>query len=241
MSGVLRLKGVTKAFGDLVVLDGIDLDIPMDAHTTVIGKSGIGKSVLLKCIAGLLPMDRGEVQLLIDGENPAEEPPSCGYMFQQNALFDSLTVAENVALPLLERGKLKRKEAQARASKMLEKLDLAEAADKYPAEISGGMQKRVALGRALITNPEIILFDEPTTGLDPQRKYDVFDMIRRYRQRFGFTVLMVSHDVPDVFEITDWVAWLETGKIAYWGRPQALLEDPPEGLKPFIQPTLATA
>jgi len=234
--GVLRLEGVTKAFGDLVVLDGIDLDIPMGAHTTVIGRSGIGKSVLLKCVAGLLPMDRGRVRLLADGDKPSEEPPSCGYMFQQNALFDSLTVTENVALPLMERGRLKRKQAKRRAREMLEKLDLADAAGKYPAEISGGMQKRVALGRALITKPEIILFDEPTTG-----KYDVFNMIRRYRQRFGFTVLMVSHDVPDVFEITDWVAWLEGGKIAYWGRPEELQRNPPQGLKSFLKPSLATA
>ena len=103
------------------------------------------------------------------------------------------------------------------------------------------MKKRVALARALITNPKIILFDEPTTGLDPQRKYDVFDMIRTYRQTFGFTVLMVSHDVPEVFEISDQIAWLDAGKIAYWGPPAPLLESTPENLKPFINPTLQNA
>ena len=124
---------------------------------------------------------------------------------------------------------------------LLEQLELTTAAKKYPAEISGGMKKRVALARALITDPEIILFDEPTTGLDPQRKYSVFDMIRGYRKRFGFTVLMVSHDVPEVFEISDNIAWLDDGSIKFWGSPETLLADPPEALKPFLNPQLSPA
>lgn len=232
----LQLRGLSKAFGAQVVLDAIDLDIPLGTHTTVIGKSGIGKSVLLKCIAGLLPPDAGSVS--IDGDGGA---PPCAYMFQQNALFDSLTVAENVALPLREAGKARKAEISRRVSALLEQLDLQDAAGKYPAEISGGMQKRVALARALITNPAIILFDEPTTGLDPQRKFSVFEMIRRYRERFGFTVLMVSHDVPEVFAITDQVAWLDAGKIKFWGAPSALMANTPEDLKPFLDPQLAPA
>src|SRR5690606_16946857 len=195
-----------------------------------------GKSVLLKCIAGLLPPDAGSVS--IDGSGG---PPPCAYMFQQNALFDSLTVAENVALPLREAGKARKAEIDRRVADLLGQLDLEAAAAKYPAEISGGMKKRVALARALITNPAIILFDEPTTGLDPQRKFSVFDMIRQYRRRFGFTVLMVSHDVTEAFAITDQVAWLDAGKIKFWGPPAALMADPPEDLKPFLDPQLAPA
>lgn len=232
----LQLRGLSKAFGSQVVLDAIDLDIPLGTHTTVIGKSGIGKSVLLKCIAGLLPPDAGSVS--IDGDGGA---PPCAYMFQQNALFDSLTVAENVALPLREAGKARKAEISRRVSALLEQLDLQASAGKYPAEISGGMQKRVALARALITNPAIILFDEPTTGLDPQRKFSVFEMIRRYRERFGFTVLMVSHDVPEVFAITDQVAWLDAGKIKFWGGPSELMAHTPDDLKPFLDPQLAPA
>lgn len=233
-SAFLKIRGLSKRFGDLVVLDAIDLDIPLDSHTTVIGKSGIGKSVLLKCLSGLLSPDSGEVSL--DGD-PGKFP-HCAYMFQQNALFDSQTVWENVALPLREKERISKKDLGQRVNALVEQLELENAIDKYPAEISGGMKKRVALARALITNPEIILFDEPTTGLDPERKFSVFDMIRSYRKRFGFTVIMVSHDVPEVFEITDQVAWLDGGKIKYWGSPLDLEHSPPAELKGFLNPKL---
>ena len=234
-SEFLRLRGLTKAFGSQVVLDEIDMDVPLGTHTTVIGKSGIGKSVLLKCIANLLEVDSGSIQL---NEN-SEGLPQCSYMFQQNALFDSLTVFENIAMPLREKGKRSAKEIDFEVSSMLTKIDLTTARDKYPAEISGGMQKRVALGRALITQPEIILFDEPTTGLDPQRKFAVFEMIQTYRKTFGFTALMVSHDVPEVFEISDQVAWLADGKIRFWGSPSELLSNTPQELVEFIHPKIA--
>jgi len=232
----LQLRGLSKRFGEQVILDAIDLDIPLDSHTTVIGKSGIGKSVLLKCISGLLTPESGTIRL----SNSDEAIPQFAYMFQQNALFDSLNVFENVALPLRETNKVSKSELSERVGKLLDQLDLQDAAKKYPAEISGGMKKRVALARALITNPEIILFDEPTTGLDPERKYSVFDMIRNYRQKFGFTVIMVSHDVPDVFGITDQVAWLDAGKVKYWGPPDELLQSPPDALKGFLKPKLST-
>ncbi|MCH6256906.1 ATP-binding cassette domain-containing protein [Puniceicoccaceae bacterium K14] len=234
---ILQVRGMSKRFGDLVVLDNIDIDIPIGSHTTVIGKSGIGKSVLLKCMAGLLEPDAGIVE--IDGKKGSF--PHCSYMFQQNALFDSFNVFENIALPLRETQTLKREEIREKVEQIIEKLDLNSATYKYPAEISGGMKKRVALARALITNPEIILFDEPTTGLDPLRKYGVFDMISTYRKKFGFTVLMVSHDVPEVFEITDQIAWLEGGKIAFWGTPDELYADTPAPLKPFLNPKLETS
>lgn len=232
----LRLRKLKKAFGEQVVLGGIDLDIPLGCHTTVIGKSGTGKSVLLKCISGLLEADAGSIS-----SGDSQGAPPCSYMFQQNALFDSMTVEENVAMPLREKGKAKNQEIGERVAQLLEQLELISARKKYPAEISGGMKKRVALARALITNPEIILFDEPTTGLDPQRKYSVFDMIRSYRKRFGFTVIMVSHDVPEVFEISDRIAWLDNGEIKYWGTPQDLLSNPPQDLKPFLNPQLSPA
>ncbi|MBK1877115.1 ABC transporter ATP-binding protein [Pelagicoccus mobilis] len=232
----LQLKGLSKAFGSQTVLDRIDLDIPLGEHTTVIGKSGTGKSVLLKCISGLLASDSGTISA-----SGKQGIPSCSYMFQQNALFDSMTVEENVALPLRETGKAGKEEIEQRVGDMLAQLELSPASKKYPAEISGGMKKRAALARALITSPEIILFDEPTTGLDPQRKYAVFDMIRDYRKRFGFTVVMVSHDVPEVFEISDHIAWLDEGKIKFWGTPKQLAENTPDALKPFLNPKLASA
>lgn len=231
----LQIRNLSKRFGTQTVLDSIDMDIPLESHTTVIGKSGTGKSVLLKCISNLLEPDSGTVAI----SDSQEALPQCAYMFQQNALFDSLTVFENVALPLRETRTIGRSELEKRVNDLLSKLDLQNATAKYPAEISGGMQKRVALARALITNPEIILFDEPTTGLDPQRKFAVFDMIRNYRKRFGFTVLMVSHDVPEVFGISDQVAWLDEGKIKFWGPPRELLAAPPEALQGFLEPKLS--
>lgn len=232
---ILKVRGLSKRFDDLVVLDEVDMDIPLGSHTTVIGKSGIGKSVLLKCMAGLLEPDAGTVQ--IDGSD--DSFPHCSYMFQQNALFDSFNVFENVALPLRETQALKKNEIREKVDEIIEKLELSSAAYKYPAEISGGMKKRVALARALITNPEIILFDEPTTGLDPVRKFGVFDMIRTYRKKFGFTVLMVSHDVPEVFGISDQIAWLDGGKIAFWGTPEELMANTPAPLNPFLNPKLS--
>lgn len=232
----LQLRGLSKRFGEQVILDAIDLDIPLDSHTTVIGKSGTGKSVLLKCISGLLIPEAGTIRL----SNSDESLPQFAYMFQQNALFDSLNVFENVALPLRETRKISKSALSERVDNLLGQLDLQNAAKKYPAEISGGMKKRVALARALITNPEIILFDEPTTGLDPERKFSVFDMIRNYRRKFGFTVIMVSHDVPEVFGITDQVAWLDEGKIRYWGPPDELLQSPPPALEGFLKPKLST-
>jgi phospholipid/cholesterol/gamma-HCH transport system ATP-binding protein len=155
-------------------------------------------------------------------------------MFQNNALFDSLTAAENVALPLQEGSKLKKSEVRERVTAMLEHLELMDSAQRYPGELSGGMKKRVALARALITNPQVVLFDEPTTGLDPERKFSVFEMIADYRERFGFTALLVSHDIPEVFEISDRVAWLDEGIIKFFGKPSELDADAESALSGFL-------
>jgi phospholipid/cholesterol/gamma-HCH transport system ATP-binding protein len=161
-------------------------------------------------------------------------------MFQNNALFDSLTAFENVALPLREAVGLSAAEVAARVNELLEQLDLAEAGSRYPAELSGGMQKRVALARALVTKPEVVLFDEPTTGLDPERKFGVFDMIADYRERFGFTALLVSHDIPEVFEISDKVAWLDDGKIRFFGDPSGLAADSSRSWSGLLQSQAAS-
>ena len=217
---LLRIEGLYKRFGDNRVLDGIDLEVPGAAVTTIIGKSGIGKSVLLKCVAGLLAPDAGRVRFAEDAGRGGGTAFS--YMFQNNALFDSLTAFDNIALPLRESRSVPKREVRERVTAMLEQMDLADAGDRYPGELSGGMRKRVALGRALVTEPRIVLFDEPTTGLDPERKFGVFAMIADYRERFGFTALMVSHDVPEVFGISDRVAWLDGGRIRFCGAPSEI-------------------
>ena len=240
MDSFLKIRGLKKHFGDKRVLDGIDLDVAVASVTTIIGKSGIGKSVLLKCIANLLQSDAGTIEL--DGQaisqsrrsKHSDTGVSFSYMFQNNALFDSLTAFENVALPLREASKLNKAEIQERVDEMLVHLELSDSADRYPGELSGGMKKRVALGRALITKPQVVLFDEPTTGLDPERKFSVFEMIADYRERFGFTALLVSHDIPEVFEISDQVAWLDEGRIKFFGKPEDLNTDAQSALSGFL-------
>ena len=240
MDSFLKIRGLKKYFGDNRVLDGIDLDVTAASVMTIIGKSGIGKSVLLKCIANLLQPDAGIIEL--DGQAISQSRRnaqidagvSFSYMFQNNALFDSLTAFENVALPLREASKLNKAEIQERVDEMLVHLELSDSADRYPGELSGGMKKRVALGRALITKPQVVLFDEPTTGLDPERKFSVFEMIADYRERFGFTALLVSHDIPEVFEISDQVAWLDEGQIKFFGKPEDLNTNAQSALSGFL-------
>ncbi len=240
MDAFLKIRGLKKHFGEKQVLDGIDLNVDKASVTTVIGKSGIGKSVLLKCIASLVQADSGSVELSGKPIGKSRKRSGDGsevsfsYMFQNNALFDSQTAAENIALPLLERTTLSSSEIRGRVDEMLSSLELLDSADRYPGELSGGMKKRVALARALITKPQLVLFDEPTTGLDPERKFSVFEMIADYRERFGFTALLVSHDIPEVFEISDKVAWLDAGKIQFSGPPSELRYDISEGLADFL-------
>jgi phospholipid/cholesterol/gamma-HCH transport system ATP-binding protein len=209
-----------------VVLDGVDLQITSETITAIIGKSGTGKSVLLKLIAGILEKTSGTIECLKVSEGDESIPISIeeigfSYMFQNNALFDSMTAFENVALPLVEGNnalpKLKVKE---KVHHLLEQLDVASSSNRYPGELSGGMNKRIAFARALITEPKVVLFDEPTTGLDPERKFTVFDMIKKYRKQFGFSALLVSHDIPDVYEVADSVAWLDKGKVQFFGKPE---------------------
>ena len=237
MAAYLKISGLQKHFGENRVLDGVELEVDKGAVTTVIGKSGIGKSVLLKCIAGILSADAGTVEL--EGKPLSRQRADGGvafsYMFQHNALFDSLTARENGALPLLEASTLERAAIAERVSSILGQLELAEAGDRYPGELSGGMKKRVALARALVTNPGVVLFDEPTTGLDPERKFSVFEMIEEYRARFGFTALLVSHDIPEVFEISDRVAWLDRGRIRFFGPPAQLNAEAEAALAGFLE------
>ncbi|WP_027367709.1 ATP-binding cassette domain-containing protein [Desulfocurvibacter africanus] len=222
---LIEFRGVTKAFGERVILDKVDLCIYERQVTTIIGKSGVGKSVLLKHIIGLLTPDEGEVLFrgkalsAMSGEERRAVKRQFSYMFQHNALFDSMTNFENIALPLREKTRMSETEIREKVMAKMSQLELAEVPDKYPSQISGGMAKRVALARALITDPAIVLFDEPTTGLDPIRKNAVLSMIAHYQKRFGFTAVLVSHDIPDVFYISNRIAILYERKFIFEGSP----------------------
>lgn len=220
---LIEFKDVTKRFDEKIVLDRTSLAIYENQITTIIGKSGSGKSVLLKHIIGLLLPDEGDI--LFKGKPILEMKKSewngyrskISYMFQNNALFDSMSVFENIALPLRQTTKLDKQEIERRVISRSEQMELSDALDKYPAELSGGMQKRVALARALVTDPTIVLFDEPTTGQDPIRKNTILSMVAHYRRQFGFTAVLISHDIPDVFFISDRILLLWEGKIAFNG------------------------
>ena len=226
MNFQINIQGLSKHFGDNVVLDGVDLQITAETITAIIGKSGTGKSVLLKLIAGILSKDSGAIECVKLSEDGEALPISLdeigfSYMFQNNALFDSMTAFENVAMPLVEgNNSLSKLFIKEKVYHLLEQLDLASSINRYPGELSGGMNKRIAFARALITEPKVVLFDEPTTGLDPERKFTVFEMIKKYKNQFGFSALLVSHDIPDVYEIADSVAWLDKGKIQFFGKPE---------------------
>lgn len=220
---LLEFRNVTKRFGNKTVLDKVNLRIHENQITTIIGKSGTGKSVLLKHIIGLLTPDEGDI--LFNGKPVADMKKGewedyrsrVAYLFQNNALFDSMTVFDNVAFPLRRTTNLDKKEIEKRVLKRLQDLELNEAAKEYPSELSGGMQKRVALARALVTDPKIVLFDEPTTGQDPIRKNMILSMIAHYRRKFGFTGVLISHDIPDVFFISDRLVILWEGTVGFEG------------------------
>mgnify|MGYP006275854195 FL=1 len=228
MTPLIEFKQVSKSFGDNMVLNQADLSIYPGQVTTVIGKSGVGKSVTLKLIIGLLTQDRGQIlyrDKTISSMNREERKAmrsEVNFMFQNNALFDSLNVHDNIALPLQEKTRLSKRDITARVGEKMEALDLRGIESKFPSQISGGMQKRVALARALVTDPKVVLFDEPTTGLDPVRKNSVLTMITRNQRNFGFTAVLVSHDVPDVFYISNRIAILENGEVLFQGRPEQL-------------------
>jgi len=220
---LIEFRGITKRFAGKTILDKADLSIYENQITTIIGKSGSGKSVLIKHIIGLLSPDEGSI--LFRGK-PVHEMKKrewegyrsqISYMFQNNALFDSMTVFENIALPLRQTTNLKKKEIEKKVMSRIEQMELTDATRKYPAELSGGMQKRVALARALVTDPAIVLFDEPTTSQDPIRRNIILSMIAHYRKKFGFTAVLISHDIPDVFFISDRILLLWEGKIAFNG------------------------
>lgn len=238
---LIQFKQVFKSFGDNAVLKGVDLSIYKAEVTAIIGKSGIGKSVLLKHIIGLLEPDAGEILFqgrTMNAMTAAERKAikmKFSYMFQGTALFDSMTVYDNVALPLKEKGKVHFREIERRVREKLTQLDLSGIEDKYPSQLSGGMKKRVAMARALVTEPEIVLFDEPTTGLDPVRKNAAHAMISEYQQTFGFTGVMVSHEIPDVFYISQRIAMLDNGRIIFQGSPAEIQKNTEPAIRQFIQ------
>ena len=225
---IIQFYNVCKNFGANEVLRGVSFRIFKGQVTTIIGKSGGGKSVLLKHIIGLLQPDVGEI--LLYGQPISKMKPSqinqlrarFSYVFQDAALFDSLTIYNNIALPLREGTSMAKTEIKKRVLDRLEQFELQAFRDKYPAQLSGGMKRRVALARALVTDPEVVLLDEPTAGLDPVRRNAVYAMITDFQKKFGFTAVMISHEVPGIFYLSQRIVMLDEGRIRYEGSPEDL-------------------
>lgn len=239
---MISVRKVSKRFGRQVVLDDVSLEIEPGKTTAIVGPSGVGKSVLIKIIMGIMQPDKGEV--LIEGESITAargEPEKnrirekLGVLFQAAALFDSLSVYDNVAFPLLERGGMARPEIHERVVSILEALSLEEHAFHYPEEISMGTRKRVGLARALVTEPKILLFDEPNTGLDPLVGQEVYDLIKSSREQRGFTGVVISHELPEVFQVSDRVAMLLYGKVIAEGTPRELVESGNPAVHQFLK------
>jgi phospholipid/cholesterol/gamma-HCH transport system ATP-binding protein len=240
----IRIRNLNKTFGPQHVLRGVDLDVERHKTNIIIGGSGQGKSVLMKHLMGLLKPDEGHIW--VDGEDivPLGDVElgrvrrKFGMVFQYAALFDSMNVVENIAFPLLERYQLPKPEVLERVRDLLRRLDLGQVAgieEKFPAELSGGQRKRVGLARALIDRPEILLYDEPTTGLDPVATKNVDEMIRRTADDFGVTSVVISHDMASTFRIGDRIAMLHAGKIVATGTPQEMLSAAQPELREFIE------
>ena len=223
---MIRVVDLHKSFRGQQVLKGVNLDFATGKITTIVGTSGCGKTVLLKHLNALLLPDRGEV--LVDGVDITklgqkelyEIRGRFGVLFQGAALLDSMTIFDNVAFPLREKTDTTEPQIRKKVEERLEQVGLEGMGYKYPAELSGGMKKRAGLARALVMDPEIVLFDEPTTGLDPVLGTGIHQLIARTQQTFGFTGVVVSHTIPQVFEISDYVAILANGVIEEVGPPK---------------------
>jgi phospholipid/cholesterol/gamma-HCH transport system ATP-binding protein len=238
---MIRVVDLHKTFGGQEVLKGVNLDFETGKITTIIGGSGCGKTVLLKHLNALLLPDRGSV--LVDGRDITKLGQSAlnkvrqkfGVLFQSAALLDSMTIYDNVAFPLREKTKLKEQEIDKKVNDSLAQVGLTGMGYKYPAEVSGGMKKRAGLARSLVIEPEIMLFDEPTTGLDPLLGKSIHELIRRMHTAFKFTGVIVSHDIPEVFKFSDRVAMLANGVIIESGFTEEFIASQNPMVRQFLQ------
>ena len=236
---MIEIIDLEKSFNNQKVLKGINLTIRDKEVVAIIGESGGGKSVLLKHLIGLLKPDKGRI--LVDGEDIAKMGrrdldrvrDRFGVVFQGSALFDSMTVFENVTFPLTEKTRLGSQEISDRAMQALDDVGLKGIENKYPSEISGGMKRRVALARALIIEPTTIFFDEPTTGLDPIILNSIHRLIIDTHVKYGFTGIIISHEIPEIFDVADRVAMLYQGSIIAAGTPDEIRNDPNPVVKQF--------
>jgi len=241
---MIEMENLHKSFQDLEVLKGVSLQVEKGQILALIGGSGHGKTVILKHVAGLMKPDRGRVYVNgrdvynLRGDELEQLRSHLGFLFQSGALFSSLNVFDNVAFPLREKTRLGEREIREKVLNVLEQVGLKGAEDKYPAQISGGMIKRTALARSLVRNPEIMLFDEPTTGLDPVIAHTILDLIKSIHKDLGFTGIIVSHELSRVFQIVQKVAMLHEGLILFVGTPEEITTSADPIVRQFVTEAL---
>ncbi len=249
MTSAIEFKNVVKTFskrdgGLQYVLDGVDFSIPAGKTTVIAGGSGQGKSVTLKLVLGLMQADSGRIFIHgndvtgFRGTNLERLRTQFGVLFQGAALFDSMTVFENVALPLQERTQKSEEEIRERVAATLAQFELTGHEEKYPAQLSGGMKKRVGLARAMQLNPSIMLFDEPTTGLDPVMTQEIYHLFVKTKAEFGFTSVIVSHDIPKIFNLADQVILLNNGRMDVFDSPEEIQWSEKPYIQEFVQKTM---
>jgi phospholipid/cholesterol/gamma-HCH transport system ATP-binding protein len=244
MEPTIQMIEVKKHFGKQFVLRGVNLSIYDGKTTVIVGESGTGKSSIIKHILGLVKPDSG--QILVNGKDInkirnkelKEIRSQFGVLFQNAALFDSMTVFDNVALPLRERTKASEQEISNIVNEKLSLMDLDGSNEKYPAQLSGGMRKRVGLARALVLNPKIVFFDEPTTGLDVAKSNEMYRVFFRTQTKLGYTAVIVSHDVPKIFKLADFVALMHEGIIQDCLPPEDFQTSENPHIKEFVQKTM---
>ena len=237
---MISVRGLVKSIGTQEILRSVDLDVQSGETLAIIGRSGGGKSVLLKHLIGLMRPDSGEV--LIDGQNiigMSERAlgrirEKVGILFQGSALFDSMTVEENIAFPLREAGERDWVKIRGQVREMLEVMELEGQQEKMPVALSGGMKKRVGLARAIVRRPACILYDEPTSGLDPVVSDSINHLIRRLQKRYGVTSIVVTHDMKSAFDVADHIAYLHEGRIYFHGTPAELQNSSDVLLQDFL-------
>jgi len=238
---MISVRNLHKRFGSQVVLNGVNLEIEPGKTTAVVGPSGVGKSVLLKLIMGIMTPDEGEV--LIGGHNMTaarsersknEIRNALGVLFQSAALFDSLTIYDNIAFSLRERMRLSASKAHAKVLSMADSLSLTPYLKNFPEQVSIGIRKRVGMARALISEPKVLLVDEPNTGLDPLDGQEVYDLINACKNQWGFTGLVISHELPEVFQVSDRVAMILNGGIIIEGTPAELAASENPAVQQFL-------
>lgn len=240
----VQLIDIRKSYGSQEVLKGVNLSIIEGKTTVIVGGSGQGKSQIIKHILGLIKPDSGQVMVYgndlnkVNSKQLKEIRNNFGVLFQNAALFDSMTVFDNVALPLRERTKLSETEIETIVNEKLVMMDVEGTNDKYPAQLSGGMRKRVGLARALALNPKIVFFDEPTTGLDIAKSNEIYRVFFRTQSSLGYTAVIVSHDVPRIFKLADYVALLHNGVVQDCLTPEEFQLSNNPVIKAFVETTM---